>query len=134
MGGARKFLQRGLRVCKHSHKLWLEYFRFELSYSSHLKARRDVVQLKSDEESIKESAQKKIVQGSVALLVFEKAVNKLFPASEARSADSTEALVQFGRKSFEILETFGHSLDVYPIRHKMLEIVEARAAHLASYW
>eukprot|EP00250_Pteridium_aquilinum_P015246 c22471_g1_i2 orf=145-2082(+) len=35
---ARALMQRGLRICSESEKLWLEYFRMELVYAERLKA------------------------------------------------------------------------------------------------
>lgn len=37
---ARTLMQRGLRMCKSSQQLWLEYFRMELMYAHKLGARR----------------------------------------------------------------------------------------------
>lgn len=42
---ARKLMQRGLRMCKTSQQLWLEYFRMELMYAHKLAARRRVLGL-----------------------------------------------------------------------------------------
>ncbi|KAL3678909.1 hypothetical protein R1sor_021865 [Riccia sorocarpa] len=42
---ARALMQRGLRMCPHSEKLWLEYFRMELTYIQKLKARKVVLGL-----------------------------------------------------------------------------------------
>lgn len=38
MTAARALMQRGLRICPKSEKLWLEYFRLELVYADRLKA------------------------------------------------------------------------------------------------
>ena len=40
---ARNLMQRGLRMCKTSQQLWLEYFRMELMYAHKLAARRRVL-------------------------------------------------------------------------------------------
>ena len=40
---ARALMQQGLRNCKGSRELWLEYFRMELLYCLRLRARRQVL-------------------------------------------------------------------------------------------
>ena len=42
---ARTLMQRGLRMCKASQQLWLEYFRMELMYAHKLRARRRILGL-----------------------------------------------------------------------------------------
>lgn len=42
---ARTLMQRGLRMCKTSHQLWLEYFRMELMYAHKLRTRRRILGL-----------------------------------------------------------------------------------------
>lgn len=42
---ARTLMQRGLRMCKGSQQLWLEYFRMELMYAHKLRARRRILGL-----------------------------------------------------------------------------------------
>lgn len=42
---ARTLMQRGLRMCKGSHQLWLEYFRMELMYAHKLRTRRHILGL-----------------------------------------------------------------------------------------
>lgn len=42
---ARTLMQRGLRMCKGSHQLWLEYFRMELMYAHKLRTRRRILGL-----------------------------------------------------------------------------------------
>ncbi len=36
-------MQRGLRMCKTSQQLWLEYFRMELMYAHKLRTRRRIL-------------------------------------------------------------------------------------------
>lgn len=43
MTEARSYLQRGLRFCKSSQELWLEYFRLELIYITKITARRRIL-------------------------------------------------------------------------------------------
>ncbi|KAL2613971.1 hypothetical protein R1flu_025663 [Riccia fluitans] len=45
VAAARALMQRGLRMCPRSEKLWIEYFRMELTYIQKLKARRAVLGL-----------------------------------------------------------------------------------------
>ena len=42
---ARSLMQRGLRMCRGSQQLWLEYFRMELMYAHKLRARRRILGL-----------------------------------------------------------------------------------------
>lgn len=42
---ARTLMQRGLRMCKGSRQLWLEYFRMELMYARKLRKRRHILGL-----------------------------------------------------------------------------------------
>ncbi|KAL3138255.1 hypothetical protein ABBQ32_006073 [Trebouxia sp. C0010 RCD-2024] len=42
---ARTLMQRGLRMCKGSRQLWLEYFRMELMYAHKLRKRRHILGL-----------------------------------------------------------------------------------------
>src|ERR1700761_1573626 len=43
MTEARSYMQRGLRFCKRSRAMWLEYGRLEMSYIAKIHARRDVL-------------------------------------------------------------------------------------------
>ena len=45
--GARSYMQRGLRFCKQSKDLWLEYARLELIYIAKIAGRREVLGLNS---------------------------------------------------------------------------------------
>ncbi|KAL9625587.1 MAG: hypothetical protein Q9160_000300 [Pyrenula sp. 1 TL-2023] len=45
MTEARSCMQRGLRFCRSSKKLWLEYFRLELLYVAKISARRKILGL-----------------------------------------------------------------------------------------
>ena len=40
---ARSLMQRGLRVCRGSQQLWVEYFRMELVYAQKLRLRRKIL-------------------------------------------------------------------------------------------
>ncbi len=42
---ARTLMQRGLRMCKGSQQLWLEYFRMELMFAHKLRTRRRILGL-----------------------------------------------------------------------------------------
>ena len=42
---ARTLMQRGLRMCKGSQQLWLEYFRMELMFAHKLRSRRRILGL-----------------------------------------------------------------------------------------
>ncbi|KAG6547104.1 hypothetical protein Mapa_011355 [Marchantia paleacea] len=55
---ARVLMQRGLRMCPRSEKLWIEYFRMELTYLLKLKARKLVLGLDT-ENSLKPKLTKK---------------------------------------------------------------------------
>ncbi|EHY55617.1 U3 snoRNP protein [Exophiala dermatitidis] len=43
MTEARSYMQRGLRFCKRSRQIWLEYARLELSYIAKIHARREIL-------------------------------------------------------------------------------------------
>jgi U3 small nucleolar RNA-associated protein 6 len=43
MTEARSYMQRGLRFCKRSRAMWLEYGRLEMSYNAKIQARRDIL-------------------------------------------------------------------------------------------
>ncbi|KAI1608641.1 U3 small nucleolar RNA-associated protein 6-domain-containing protein [Exophiala viscosa] len=43
MTEARSYMQRGLRFCKGSRSMWLEYGRLEMSYIAKLQARREIL-------------------------------------------------------------------------------------------
>lgn len=43
MTEARSYMQRGLRFCKSSRTMWLEYARLEMSYIAKLQARREIL-------------------------------------------------------------------------------------------
>ena len=47
MTGARSYMHRGLRFCKQSKELWLEYARLELIYIAKITGRREVLGLDS---------------------------------------------------------------------------------------
>ncbi|MCJ1382248.1 U3 snoRNP protein [Xylographa soralifera] len=47
MTGARSYMQRGLRFCKQSKELWLEYARLELIYIAKITGRREILGLDS---------------------------------------------------------------------------------------
>lgn len=47
MTGARSYMQRGLRFCKQSRELWLEYARLELIYISKITRRRRILGINS---------------------------------------------------------------------------------------
>ena len=45
---ARSYMQRGLRFCKHSRELWLEYAKTEMMYIAKIFARRRILGLSQD--------------------------------------------------------------------------------------
>ncbi|MCJ1285038.1 U3 snoRNP protein [Xylographa opegraphella] len=47
MTSARSYMQRGLRFCKQSKELWLEYARLELIYIAKIAGRREILGLES---------------------------------------------------------------------------------------
>jgi U3 small nucleolar RNA-associated protein 6 len=47
MVGARSYMQRGLRFCKQSKQMWLEYARLELNYMAKITARQRILGLDS---------------------------------------------------------------------------------------
>ena len=47
MTGGRSYMQRGLRFCKQSRELWLEYAKLELMYMAKITARRRILGLDS---------------------------------------------------------------------------------------
>ncbi len=54
MTEARSYMQRGLRFCKHSRNLWIEYTRLEMVYMAKIAARRQILGL-DEEPSVKTS-------------------------------------------------------------------------------
>lgn len=49
MTEARSYMQRGLRFCKGSRSLWLEYARLEISYIAKIHTRREILGITSSE-------------------------------------------------------------------------------------
>ncbi|KAK4936218.1 U3 snoRNP protein [Elasticomyces elasticus] len=49
MTEARSYMQRGLRFCKSSKPMWLEYGRLEMSYIAKLQARREILGIAGSE-------------------------------------------------------------------------------------
>lgn len=49
MTEARSYMQRGLRFCKSSRTMWLEYARLEMSYIAKLHARREILGIAAGE-------------------------------------------------------------------------------------
>ncbi|KAJ9604120.1 U3 snoRNP protein [Cladophialophora chaetospira] len=49
MTEARSYMQRGLRFCKSSRLMWLEYGRLEMSYISKIHARREILGIAAEE-------------------------------------------------------------------------------------
>ena len=48
MTEARSYMHRGLRFCKHSRNLWIEYTRLEMVYMAKIAARRQVLGLEEE--------------------------------------------------------------------------------------
>eukprot|EP00854_Cymbomonas_tetramitiformis_P012564 gene12564-14848_t len=92
---ARALMLRGLRNCKHSERLWHEYFRMELVYANKLRERRRVLELDAPapevtEEEDGEDAVKlarnreRIMNGAVAILAYRKSIEALPQSSTFR--------------------------------------------------
>ncbi|DBA99850.1 hypothetical protein WJX77_002505 [Trebouxia sp. C0004] len=98
-GAARTLMQRGLRMCKTSQQLWLEYFRMELMYAHKLRTRRRVLGIddsavatqavtqQNDLEDQLNSAEKDdqaghaaiqvVLSGAVATVVYKSAIQAI---------------------------------------------------------
>ena len=73
---ARALLQQGLRVCKRSEVLWLEYFHFELLLARRMQLRREVIKL-SNGAADAPSYNPAIAGGAVAGVVARRAIEAL---------------------------------------------------------
>lgn len=82
---ARSLMLRGLRTCKNSIDLWLEYFKMELLYALKLRKRREVLGLEENEESEQKNAMQSVMDGAVACIVYKN-------ASAANVMESTDHL------------------------------------------
>ncbi|KAK7546607.1 U3 small nucleolar RNA-associated protein 6-domain-containing protein [Phyllosticta paracitricarpa] len=56
MTGARAYMQRGLRFCKHSRFLWLEYAKLEMIYVAKIAARRQILGLDQERKTVEPTA------------------------------------------------------------------------------
>ena len=56
MTEARSYLQRGLRFCKRSKELWLEYAKLEMIYVAKIAARRRILGLDGDRQVIEQAS------------------------------------------------------------------------------
>ncbi|KAK7527975.1 U3 small nucleolar RNA-associated protein 6-domain-containing protein [Phyllosticta citriasiana] len=56
MTGARAYMQRGLRFCKNSRFLWLEYAKLEMIYVAKIAARRQILGLDQEREKVEPTA------------------------------------------------------------------------------
>jgi len=54
MGTARSYMQRGLRFCKDDFRMWCEYMRLEMGYLAKLAARRKILGLDEQRETLQE--------------------------------------------------------------------------------
>ena len=52
MTAARSYMQRGLRFCKHSRELWLEYAKLELIYMAKIATRRKILGIDTDRQNL----------------------------------------------------------------------------------
>eukprot|EP00232_Nephroselmis_pyriformis_P022377 CAMPEP_0182871328 /NCGR_PEP_ID=MMETSP0034_2-20130328/11054_1 /TAXON_ID=156128 /ORGANISM="Nephroselmis pyriformis, Strain CCMP717" /LENGTH=338 /DNA_ID=CAMNT_0025003873 /DNA_START=81 /DNA_END=1094 /DNA_ORIENTATION=- len=98
---ARALMQRGLRMCKGSERLWLEYFRMELLYAHKLETRRKILDLTMDtigaggagtDDTPASTASAAVRSGAVACVVVSKAAEGIQgkPAFLARFLDILE--------------------------------------------
>ena len=63
MTAARSYMQRGLRFCKHSKELWLEYLKLELIYMAKIATRRKILGIGTDR---RDQNSKKVLEGDSA--------------------------------------------------------------------
>jgi len=94
---ARSLMQQGLRNCKTSEKLWLEYFKLELKVAQRLQERQQILFDSGDRieekmsfpERVKQAAARRdglegVASGSMALRIFKEAVRVLPSSLELR--------------------------------------------------
>lgn len=67
MTEARSCMQRGLRFCRSSRKLWLEYFRLEMLYIAKISARRKILGLDQRQDETQEQPNNEMGADMVAL-------------------------------------------------------------------
>ena len=80
---ARALMQRGLRMCKESPRIWHEYFKMELLYAARLVARRKVLLGSvggggSGAGGGEDEATIAVLKGAVAKVVYNNAVSSAF--------------------------------------------------------
>lgn len=94
---ARSLMLRGLRTCKHSVDLWLEYFKMELLYAMKLRKRRQILGLEEKESSEEKSAMQSVLDGAVACIVYKNAsaAKVLDPADHLRFLDFAKSTGSF---------------------------------------
>jgi U3 small nucleolar RNA-associated protein 6 len=100
MTEARSYMQRGLRFCKNSKKMWLEYAKLEILYIAKIAARRRVLGI--DGNCTSETATKSLDDLNADILILPKVtkedINPTLPdhddVDEAalRTLDSTPAM------------------------------------------
>lgn len=110
---ARALMQRGIRMCKDAPSLWHEYFRMELLYAARLVARRQVLGLTIDKDTVigatmtsdQDAAAALVLKGAVAKVVYNSAIDTIRDSLEFR-AGFLEVLQSVELPAKEELETF----------------------------
>ena len=100
MTEARSYMQRGLRFCKKSKKMWLEYAKLEIIYIAKIAARRQILGI--DENHPSETAAQSLDDPDADILMLPKVtkedINPMLPDHDAvddvalRTLDSTPAM------------------------------------------
>jgi len=90
---ARALLQQGLRVCKKSKALWLEYFKFELLMARRMQLRKEVISIDGTKAGDKKlsSYNAAVAGGAVATVVLNKLLEALL-GEDGLEASGTAAM------------------------------------------
>lgn len=154
MTEARSYMQRGLRFCKHSKNLWIEYAKLEMIYMAKIAARRQILGLNEERSDIKSTPKINLTLADIVPLpaltasdmdpserpedvVDQDALQKL-SATPALSgaipmAIFDAAMKQFegdagiGEEIFDMVAGFQGVPCVHKIRHHIVDVLLAKA-------
>lgn len=158
MTEARSYMQRGLRFCKNSISMWLEYARLEMAYIAKIYARRQILGI--GEEAEKKRKQQISREDDEDVMQLPKLTAEDINPEMSNKHDTDEvalqnldntpamsgaipiaifdaAMVQFkydaeiGHQFFEILADFGNIPAANRILNHILEVLHE---HAASDW
>ncbi len=151
---ARSYMQRGLRFCKHSKNLWIEYAKLEMIYMAKIAGRRQILGLDEEFSGIKSTPKIDFMHANIVPLpaltatdmdptqrpqdvVDQDALQKL-SATPALSgaipiAIFDAAIKQFegdasiGEEIFDMFAEFQGIPCVHKVRHHIVDVLLAKA-------